>query len=137
MSFVQVVTEQTGSSMNNITNVRISQRARFSIWSAIAVLGITGAMSSMAVHAQSQTGSLFGQAPAGETVTASSAAGLHRHATVKASGHYSIGPLPSGDYTVTLEKDGNTVDTRSNVALLASRGAEVDFPCPNDQCASH
>lgn len=126
--------------MNNITHVRISKRsryARFSVWSAVALLGIAGTMSGMAVHAQSQTGALFGQAPAGDTITASSSAGLHRHATVKANGHYSISPLPAGDYTVTLEKDGNTVDTRSNIALLAARGAEVDFPCPNDQCASH
>jgi hypothetical protein len=124
--------------MNKINYLWTSHRTRFSICSAAAaILGVTAALSSMTVYAQAQTGTLFGQAPAGETITASSSAGLHRHATVKSNGRYSIGSLPAGDYTVTLEKDGNTVDTRSNIALLASRGAEVDFPCPNDQCANH
>ncbi|MGY3038979.1 hypothetical protein ACVWWQ_000566 [Rhodanobacter sp. TND4EL1] len=85
-------------------------------------------------NAQSTSGRIFGQAPAGETVIAQSSTGLRRHVTVKDSGHYVITSLPPGTYAVTLEKDGTTVDTRKNIPLGASRGSEVDFACPQDKC---
>jgi hypothetical protein len=127
--------------MNNITYVETRQRTRrehASILSIalIAALSVGSTMLPIAAQAQSTIANIFGQAPAGETITATSSAGLHRHGTANAKGHYTINSLPAGDYTVTLEKDGQTVDTRSNVALVAGRGAEVDFACPNDQCAT-
>ena len=89
----------------------------------------------VALHAQSTSAAIFGHAPAGETVTASSVTtGMHRHATVDKKGRYKLNSLPPGDYTVSLEKDTQTVDTQSNVTLLAGRNAEIDFACPHDQC---
>ncbi|GLQ97227.1 carboxypeptidase-like regulatory domain-containing protein [Dyella mobilis] len=104
---------------------------------ATAVLGIIAASLPTTAGAQSTTSHIFGQAPAGETVVAQNGAtGLHRHAKANAKGRYTIDPLPAGDYIVTLEKDGKTVDKQSNVSLVVGRGAEVDFGCPNDQCAA-
>jgi hypothetical protein len=125
--------------MHSIERSSIGNR-RHRSWAGTAaiamVLGVTGLASSTTAHAQSTSATIFGQAPAGESVTALSSTGLHRHDTVNKKGRYKIGSLPAGDYTVTLEKDGQTVDTRSNVALIAGRGAEVDFACPNDQCTT-
>ncbi|RUL69210.1 carboxypeptidase-like regulatory domain-containing protein [Dyella choica] len=125
--------------MRNI--VSFSSLSRFDSLSvgsaAIAIaLGIACSLPPSTAHAQSTSSTIFGQAPAGETITATSSLGLHRHETVNKKGRYKISSLPTGDYTVTLEKSGQSVDTRSNIALIAGRGAEVDFACPNDHCAA-
>ena len=81
---------------------------------------------------QATTGSIFGQAPvaSGETVSVSNAAGLTRSVTVGAQGRYTFDNLPLGTYTVTLMKDGATVDSRSNVTLRVGGGTEVSFVAP-------
>lgn len=85
--------------------------------------------------AQSTGGQIFGQGPAGATVSVHSNSGAHRHVTIKDDGRYTIRSLPLGTYSVSLEKDGKDVDTRRNIPLSVGRGAEVDFACPQDQCA--
>lgn len=99
-------------------------------------IGLVGAIGCGTSNAQSTSGHIFGQAPAGVAVTAHNATGLRRHVIVKSSGRYNITALPAGIYTVVLEKDGAVVDTRQNIPLAASRGAEVDFACPKDVCAA-
>ncbi|EIL89539.1 outer membrane receptor for ferrienterochelin and colicins [Rhodanobacter fulvus Jip2] len=78
---------------------------------------------------QATTGSIFGQVPAGsgETVTVRSTSGVTRQVAVDPSGRYDIGSLPLGSYTVTLQRDGTTVDSRSNVTLRVGSGTEVSF----------
>jgi outer membrane receptor for ferrienterochelin and colicin len=78
---------------------------------------------------QATTGSIFGQVPAGngETVTVRSTSGVTRQVAVDPSGRYNIGSLPLGSYTVTLQRDGETVDSRSNVTLRVGSGTEVSF----------
>lgn len=131
-----------GSSMKNIRYLKIShskRRAGFSAWGlAIAiVLGVYGTVGFTAVHAQSTVAKVFGWAPAGQTITAhSSTSGARRHVQANAKGRYTISALPLGIYTVTLEKDGKAVDTRSNIPLTVGGGAEIDFACPHDQCAA-
>jgi hypothetical protein len=127
--------------MNNVERLRTHsdqpRRALSTCLAAlVAALGMAGFLPAASVHAQSTTANIFGQAPAGETVTALSSSGLHRQETVNKKGRYKFTSLPAGDYTVTLEKDGQTVDTRSNIALIVGRGAEVDFACPGDQCVA-
>lgn len=131
---------KTGSSMKNSRYLKINHskhRAGLSAWglTMAIVLGVYGAAGSTVVHAQATSGRIFGAAPAGKTITASSTTGVHRHAKANAKGRYTIGSLPMGVYTVALEKDGNASDTRSNIPLSAGAGAEIDFACPNDQCA--
>jgi len=88
--------------------------------------------------AQSTSGSIFGQAPAaaGETVLIQSASGVTREVQVDASGRYTAGSLPVGTYTVTLRKDGQTVDSRSNVILKVGSGTEVSFNGPSAESAT-
>jgi hypothetical protein len=113
------------------------RRAGFPIWSlAIATaLGVYGAVGFAAVHAQGTAAKVFGWAPAGQTITAQSTSGTHRHTKANSKGRYTIGPLPMGVYTVTLEKDGKAIDTRRNITLTVGGGAQINFACANDQCA--
>ncbi|KRG62095.1 Oar protein [Stenotrophomonas humi] len=82
-----------------------------------------------AASAQSTTGSLFGNAPAaaGATITVQNESGLKRTATVDANGRYNLGSLPVGNYSVTLQRDGQVVDKRENVLLRVGAGTEVSF----------
>lgn len=107
-----------------------------SVLTMTLALGAFGMLGSTAVQAQATSGTIFGAAPAGQTVTVQGNGGPHRHATVNAKGRYSIGALPMGVYKVALEKDGKAVDTRSNINVSAGRGAEIDFACEHDQCAA-
>jgi hypothetical protein len=119
--------------MNKGKNSGIANRC--GMLALVAAAGIAVAMLPAAARAQETGGSIFGWAPAGQTVTVKGVtSGARRHAKVKDSGQYSIGRLPLGIYTVTLEKDGAPVETRSNISLKVGRGAEVDFACPDDHC---
>lgn len=84
--------------------------------------------------AQGTAGSIFGHGPAGGSVTATSSTGAQRHAEINKKGRYTLAPLPMGNYTVTLDRDGKNVDTRKNVNIMVGRGQQVDFACDNDQC---
>jgi outer membrane receptor for ferrienterochelin and colicin len=87
-----------------------------------ASLGFTGA-----AFAQSTTGTFFGQAPVGDSVTVISQTGLSRDVPVDSSGHYRVNNMPVGSYTVQLKKDGAVVDARDNVTLNVGVGTEVSF----------
>jgi len=76
---------------------------------------------------QSTTGGIAGQAQPGTTVTATSDTGVTRKATVDNSGRYSISSLPVGSYTVTLQHDGATIDTRNHVHVVVNSNADVSF----------
>ena len=82
-----------------------------------------------AAAAQSTTGSLYGNAPAaaGATVVVQSDSGLKRSANVDANGRYTLGSLPVGRYSISLERDGQVVEKRDNVLLKVGVGTEVSF----------
>ena len=73
------------------------------------------------VQAQSTTGSINGDAGAGATVTVQNQSGLTRTVTADASGRYNVGSLPVGSYTVTIERDGKVVGTRTVTVLAGAR----------------
>lgn len=123
--------------MNN-NNSPSNNRHGFSLRSLAmaAVIGMCGVAGSTAVYAQATAGNVFGKAPAGDTITAhSTTTGLERQAQADAKGRYSIGPLPVGVYTVTLEEDGRPVVKHVNVPVVVGRGIKVDFNCVQGQCA--
>jgi len=100
-------------------------RGKFPRRTAIALalgMGISGV-----AFGQATTGSIFGDAGSGNTVLIQSASGFTRQVSVDASGHYSVTQLPVGTYTVTVQHDGQTVDSRSNVALRVGTATEVSF----------
>ena len=80
------------------------------------------------VHAQSTTGSIYGNVPSGEgtTVVVRNESGLSRTATADGSGRYNITSLPIGTYTVTVERAGQVVGTRT-VVVRAGAGADASF----------
>jgi hypothetical protein len=139
---VRSVTRKWGDFMHNVERFKVSGRQRIgslfmSHAAMVMAVGVISSLSSPIAHAQATSAGIFGQAPAGETVTVTSSEnGMHRHGTVNKSGRYKIDQLRTGGYTVTLEKDGKTVDTRSNISLLVGQNAEVDFACPDDHCAA-
>lgn len=122
--------EHARRSLRVIRTARVASRL-----AVVAGMVAMGGMLPLSASAQGTTAHIFGQAPAGETVYAQSSTGLHRSVTVDAKGRYSLRNLPMSTYTVSLQKDGKTVDTRANIPVTVGRGAEVDFACPNDRCA--
>jgi len=127
--------------MNNnssLSSNRPRHRRSFSLQSLAmaAVIGVCGAAGSAAVHAQATAGHVFGQAPAGDTISAqSTTSGFQRQVQADAKGRYSIGPLPVGVYTVTLEENDRPVVKHVNVPVVVGRGIKVDFDCDQGQCA--
>ncbi len=96
---------------------------------ALAVgMGISGL-----AYGQATSGDIFGTAPAGDTVQVVSNTGATRTVTVGADGTYTVSHLPLGTYTVTLQKDGQTVATRNNVDIQVGGGVAVSFA--NQQAA--
>ncbi|BDU19139.1 Oar protein [Dyella sp. GSA-30] len=83
-------------------------------------------------HAQSTTGSIFGQVPAGngESVQIKGSTGITRVVNVDNRGRYVASELPVGTYTVSLLRDGNVVDSRPDVSLRVGTGTEVSFQPP-------
>jgi hypothetical protein len=133
--------KQTGSFMKSIQQVTSNAFVRRNLqpaskWLPALAAVLVATVGFAPAHAQETNSHIFGQAPAGEVVTARSDTGLRRHTTVTAKGRYNLNSLSPGTYSVTLEKDGQTVDTRANIPLGIGAGAEVDFVCPKDQCAA-
>ena len=90
------------NSRKNFTTTHL-RRTSLAIGLGLCIVG-TGAF------AQSTTGSIFGQAKAGETVVVKGTSGVTRQVTVGTDGRYNISTLPVGSYTVTLQRDGQVVD---------------------------
>ena len=95
---------------------------RHTALAAALAMGMAGT-----AFAQSTVGGIYGQAEPGDSVTVTSNSGLTRTVPVDASGKYQVNNLPIGTYTVTLQKGGATVDTRSDVAIKVSGNTEVSF----------
>ncbi|MFC4764762.1 TonB-dependent receptor [Dyella koreensis] len=86
-------------------------------------------LASGGAYAQSTTGTIVGQVPAGmgDTVTVQSDNGLQRDVQVDSRGRYAASQLPLGNYTVTLKHNGQAVQTRDNVALRVGVTTDVSF----------
>ncbi|MGF6496065.1 outer membrane receptor for ferrienterochelin and colicin [Luteibacter sp. 621] len=106
---------------------RISRAGVLSRRTALALAIAMGTAAPGVVLAQATSGSLFGSATPGQTVTATSDTGVSRTVTVDQQGRYTIGQLPVGNYTVTLKQGDGVVDTRSNVTLRVGGGTDVSF----------
>lgn len=122
-----------------LSNNRSQRRRGVSILSLTmaTVLGICGAAGSSAASAQSTAGSIFGKAPAGETVSVYSATnGMQRHVKADSKGRYILRALPVGVYNVMLEANGHPEVKHVNVQVVVGRGSHVDFNCSQEQCSS-
>jgi len=102
----------------------------------LVAAGICTMATAFAVNAQSTVGSVFGKAPAGDTVSARSMqTGAGREVHVDSQGRYFARELPTGTYAVVLKKDGRPVAKHINVPVVVGRGSEVDFNCGQGGCA--
>lgn len=125
--------------MNNsnvLSNKHSQRRSSFARSLAIsAAVALCGAAGSMAVHAQSTVGSVFGIAPAGDAIFAQNGTtGVQRRVHADAKGRYKISSLPTGIYTVTLEENGQPVVKHVNVPVRVGGGIKVDFDCAKGEC---
>lgn len=83
-----------------------------------------------AAHAQSNTaGSIFGNAgePGTTVVIQNTDTGLTRRVSADAAGRFSASSLPTGRYTVTVQRDGQVLATREDVQVTIGGGQEVSF----------
>jgi hypothetical protein len=72
------------------------------------------------VQAQSTTGNIYGNATAGATVTVQNESGLTRTVTADANGRFTVGSLPIGNYSVTINQG-----TPRTVTVRAGAGADA------------
>src|SRR5690606_17001887 len=103
---------------STVTTTRNNTHRRKALALAIALSFAGGA------HAQSTTGSIYGVATEGATVTVRNDSGLARTVTADASGRYNIGTLPVGNYRVVVERNGEVVGA-SVVTVRAGAGADA------------
>lgn len=82
---------------------------------------------SAAVHAQSSTGEIYGQAVGGNVVKVTNTdTGITRTLPVNSQGRYSAAELPTGSYHVVLQKDGAEVASE-DVIVKPGVGVSVDL----------
>ena len=95
-------------------------------------------LASTAAYGQSTTSSIFGHVPVqpGESVKVTNGSGLSRTVGIDSQGRYSANQLPVGTYTVSLMRDGQVIQQRSNVLLQVGIGSEVSFSAPAAAAAS-
>ena len=119
---------------SNHSNHRVARRLGQGLMLAgiAAVFAVAGIATA---SAQATTGSIFGKAPAGYTVSArSTTTGAGRTVHVDASGRYSAPELPVGVYKVTLKNDGKALVEHPSVNVIVGRGVQVDFDCSKLKC---
>lgn len=89
-----------------------------------------GLVATGAIAQSNTTGAIFGQVPAAQGTTVhivNTSTGLARDVAVDSSGRYRATSLPVGNYTVTLQQNGQTVGTRDNVSVTLAGASEVSF----------
>jgi len=94
---------------------------------AVALAIALGAASG--IHAQSTSGAIAGQVPAGsgQSISITGTTGVTREVQVDAEGRYRVGNLPLGSYTVNVLRDGRVVDSRANVQIKVGGSTDVSF----------
>jgi len=116
----------------------LPQPLRMTLRRAALAVALSGCLASVA-HAQSVTGSIFGQVPAspGTTVVIRSLeTGVTRTLSVDAQGRYRAGDLPNGRYRVILQQNGAEIATRDDVVVNIASGTEVSFAGGGDTVSS-
>ncbi|MFC5742300.1 TonB-dependent receptor [Dyella tabacisoli] len=83
-----------------------------------------------AAMAQSNaSGAIFGRVtePGSHVKIQNLDTGFSRDISVEADGRYRAGSLPVGRYKVTLQKNGNAIESRDNVQVNVGSGTDVSF----------
>jgi len=113
--------------MSNRTTFSTRQLRRTTLALSLGLgLGLVGT----SALAQNVTGAIFGQISGqhGDTVSIRNVnTGFERSIPVDSAGRYRISSLPVGDYTVTLQNNGQAVSSRDHVMVTIAGGTEVSF----------
>lgn len=113
--------------MNNRTAFTTRTLRRTSLALSLGLgLGLVGT----SAMAQQASGSIFGQVSGqhGSTISIRNVdTGFERSVPVDSAGRYRITSLPIGNYTVTLQDNGQAVSSRDNVRVNIAGGVEVSF----------
>jgi hypothetical protein len=93
----------------------------------VALTACLGSIAPMA-FAQSATGAVAGRANAGDQITiTNTATGLSRSVTVGADGSYRLSQLPIGDYSLKVNRDGQSAGQELTVAVPLGGTATVNL----------
>ena len=121
--------------MNSISSFRPASRRLgrgLMLAGAAAVFALAGISTA---SAQATTGTVFGKAPAGYSITVRSTSnGSGRTVTVDSMGRYYAPSLGLGTYKVTLKQNGQAIAEHPDVPVTVGRGVEVDFDCSKINC---
>jgi hypothetical protein len=121
--------------MNNIFSTRFLSRRIARGLALAGVMGVFAVAGISTASAQATDGSIFGKAPAGDSITVrSDTTGAGRTVKVDATGRYFAHALPPGNYTVTLKQSDQDVARHLGVPVTVGRGVEVDFKCGEIKC---
>ncbi|PWK92528.1 TonB-dependent receptor [Fulvimonas soli] len=94
-------------------------------------MALGGCLAGTTALAQSNaSGAIFGRVDAGGGATVhieNPATGFSRDVGVSEDGRYRAGALPVGTYRVSLQRDGQTVQTRDSVQVNVGTGTDVSF----------
>jgi len=107
--------------MSKFQGNKVGQFRRTAIVVAVG-LGLAGA-----AYGQSTSGSFFGTAQPGETITVKGSSGFTRTVNTDSAGRFAVSSLPVGSYDVTLQRDGKTISKQSDVSITVGAGTEVSF----------
>ena len=119
--------------MNNILSNRFFSHRIARGLAFAGVIGLLAVAGISTAGAQETSGSIFGKAPAGDSVTVrSDMTGAGRTVTVDSTGRYFAHALPMGPYTVTLKQNGQAIAKHLKVPVNVGRGVEVDFKCGDE-----
>lgn len=89
---------------------------------------VSGVMPTTAFAQSNATGTIFGRADAGSTITIeNTGTGLKRSAAVDAAGKFTFTSLPTGTYKATLTRNGAVASTKDGIEVLLGQGSEVAF----------
>ncbi|WP_158880301.1 TonB-dependent receptor [Rhodanobacter sp. L36] len=99
------------------------QRKALALAIGSVTMGFAGA-----AWSQATTGTIYGTVPAAanEAIQVTGGSGFNRTVPVGSTGKFSI-TLPVGTYTVSLLRDGQVVQSRSDVSPVAAGAVSVDF----------
>ncbi|WP_266157524.1 TonB-dependent receptor [Dyella silvatica] len=104
--------------------------ARVPLWRHSALATALSLSFAGAAMAQSNaSGAIFGRAaePGTNVKIQNLDTGFSRDIAVEADGRYRAGSLPVGRYKVTLQKNGQAIETRDNVSVNVGSGVDVSF----------
>jgi len=110
--------------------IKFQHAGRAPLWRKTTLaVALSMSIAGVAVAQSNASGTIFGRADdAGATVHIENVdTGLTRDIGLDSSGRYRAASLPVGRYRVSLQKDGQTINTRDNVQVVVSTGTEISF----------